>query len=92
MSDNNKEQKSPPEIGPYVFPALLAIFGLWCLYDGFLTSNPEMQQDHQLFNRICSFILLPWAIIDFIRTRRIEKAANSATTFDERDTKDDPQP
>ncbi len=91
MSDNNEEQKSPPEIGPYVFPALLAIFGLWCFYDGFLTSNPEMQ-DHQLFNRIGSLILLPLAIIDFIRTRRIEKAANSVTTFDERDTKDDPQP
>jgi len=90
MSDNNKEQKSPPEIGPYVFPTLLAIFGLWFLYDGFLTSNPEMQE-HQLFNRIGSLILLPWAIIDFIRTWRIEKAANSATTLDERDTKDDSQ-
>ena len=91
MSNNNKEQKSPPEIGPYLFPTLLAIFGLWCLYDGWFTSNPKMQ-DHQLFNRIGSLILLLWAIIDFIRTRRIEKAANSATTFDERDTKDDPQP
>jgi len=91
MSNNNKEQKSPPEIGPYVFPTLLAIFGLWFLYDGWFTSNPEMQE-HQLFNRIGSLILLPWAIIDFIRTWRIEKAANSATTFDERDTKDDSQP
>ena len=91
MSGNNKEQKSPPGIGPYLFPTLLAIFGLWCLYDGFLTSNPKMQ-DHQLFNRIGSLILLPWAIIDFIRTRRIEKADSSVTTFDERDKKDDPQP
>jgi hypothetical protein len=91
MSNNNKEQKSPPEIGPYVFPTLLAIFGLWFLYDGWFTSNPEMQE-HQLFNRIGSLILLPWAIIDFIRTWRIEKAANSATTVDERDTKDDSQP
>ena len=91
MSDNNKEQKSPPEIGPYVFPTLLAIFGLWFLYDGWFTSNPEMQE-HQLFNRIGSLILLPWAIIDFIRTWRIEKADSSVTTFDERDTKDDSQP
>jgi hypothetical protein len=90
MSDNNKEQKSPPEIGPYLFPTLLAIFGLWCLYDGWFTSNPEMQ-DHQLFNRICSLILLPWAIIDFIRTRRIENAANSVTTFEESNPKDDSQ-
>ncbi len=80
MSDNNKEQKSPPEIGPYLFPTLLAIFGLWCLYDGWFTSNPKMQ-DHQLFNRIGSLILLPWAIIDFIRTWRIKNAANSVTTF-----------
>ena len=91
MSNNNKEQKSPPKIGPYVFPILLAIFGLWFLYDGWFTSNPKMQ-DHQLFNRIGSLILLPWAIIDFIRTRRIEKADSSATAFDERDTKDDSQP
>jgi len=91
MSDNNKEQKSPPQIGPYLFPTLLAIFGLWCLYDEWFTSNPKMQ-DHQLFNRIGSLILLPWAIIDFIRTRRIEKADSSANSFDERDTKDDSQP
>jgi hypothetical protein len=90
MSDNNKEQKSPPEIGPYLFPTLLAIFGLWCLYDGWFTSNPKMQ-DHQLFNRICSLILLPWAIIDFIRTRRIKNAANSVTTFDKGNQKDDSQ-
>jgi hypothetical protein len=68
MSDNNKEQKSPPEIGPYVFPTLLAIFGLWFLYDGWFTSNPEMQE-HQLFNRIGSLILLSWAIIDLSVTK-----------------------
>ena len=90
MSDNNKEQKSPPEIGPYLFPTLLAIFGLWCLYDGWFTSNPEMQ-DHQLFNRIGSLILLPWAIIDFIRTWRIKNAANSVTTFEEANPKGDSQ-
>ena len=90
MSDNNKDQKSPPKIGPYVFPTLLAIFGLWCLYDGWFTSNPEMQ-DHQLFNRIGSLILLPWAIIDFIRTWRIKNAANSVTTFEESNPKVDSQ-
>ena len=90
MSDNNKKQKSPPEIGPYLFPTLLAIFGLWCFYDGWFTSNPEMQ-DHQLFNRIGSLILLPWAIIDFIRTWRIKNADNSVTTFEESNPKDDSQ-
>lgn len=69
------EQKhpAPPQISPYVFPALLAGFGLWCLYDGWLTTDPEMLQ-HQTFNRVASGVLLLWAIVDFIRTRRIEKA------------------
>lgn len=90
MSDNKKKQITPPEIGPHVFPTLLAIFGLWCLYDGWFTSNLDMQ-DHLLFNRIGSLILLPWAIIDFIRTWRIKKADRSVTTFDKGDTKDDSQ-
>lgn len=64
----------PPEIGPFVFPAILAFFGLWCLYDGWLSTDPNMQE-HLLFNRIAGGILLPWAVIDFIRTRKREKIA-----------------
>ena len=88
MSENSKKQIQPPEIGPFVFPTLLAIFGLWFLYDGWLTSNPDMQ-DHLLFNRVGSLILLPWAIIDFIRTWKSEKADRSSTTDYECDQKDD---
>ena len=91
MSDNKKEQIPPPEIGPYVFPTLLALFGLWFVYDGWFTSDPDMQE-HLLFNRVGSVILLPWAIIDFIRTWRNNKAESSETTSDEHDTKDDSQP
>ena len=69
MSDSSKEKTPLPQIGPFVFPALLAIFGLWCFYDGWLTSDPTMQE-HLLLNRIASVILLPWALLDFIRTRR----------------------
>lgn len=69
MSEKQKENIPKPEIGPYVFPTLLALFGLWCFYDGWLSANPEMQE-HLLLNRIGSVILLPWALIDFIRTRR----------------------
>jgi hypothetical protein len=70
MSD---PKPAPPQISPYVFPVLLAAFGLWCLYDGWLTSDPEMMQ-HQMFNRIASGVLLVWAVIDFIRTHKREKA------------------
>ncbi|MHB8766572.1 MAG: hypothetical protein ACYDA8_19855 [Deferrisomatales bacterium] len=68
--------RKPPEISPYVFPALLAGFGLWCFYDGWITTNPEMQE-HLLFNRIASAILLPWAGWDYWRVRRREQAAAS---------------
>ena len=88
MPKDNKKKVPPPAISPYVFPTLLAIFGLWCSYDGWLTSNPEMQE-HQLFNKIVGGILLPWSIIDFIRTRRIEKAHNTVIASDECITKYD---
>ncbi|MCL2789171.1 MAG: hypothetical protein FWD79_00850 [Desulfobulbus sp.] len=73
------EQKkpSPPQISPYVFPVLLAGLGLWCLYDGWLTTDPEMIK-HQLFNRIASGVFLLWAIIDFIRTYKRDKAEQAA--------------
>lgn len=72
MNDQKSEKPSPPEIGPYVFPVILAALGIWCFYDGWLTSNPEMQE-HKLFNQIASIVLLGWAITDVIRTKRAEK-------------------
>ena len=67
-----KEPAKPPEISPFVFPVILAAMGIWCLYDGFFSTNPEMQE-HLLFNRVLGGVLLPWALIDFYRTFRSEK-------------------
>ena len=65
-------EKKSSEISPWIFPVLLTAFGLWCLYDGWLTSNPKMQ-DYQLFNRIASGVLLPWAAYDFLKVRKHER-------------------
>jgi hypothetical protein len=67
---------SPPQISPYVFPVLLAGFGLWCFYDGWISTDPDMLK-HVTFNRIASGVLLLWAGLDFVRTRRQEKAEQS---------------
>jgi len=67
-----KKPSKPPEINPYVFPFLLAAFGLWCFYDGCLTSDPDMQK-HSLFNQVVSAILLPWAVYDFLKVRKYER-------------------
>ncbi len=64
----------PPEISPYLFPALLAGFGLWCFWDGWFNMDPKMQE-YLLFNRIGSAVLIPWAIWDFVKVRRRERAA-----------------
>ena len=88
MTDQSKNKLAPPEISPYLFPAALAIMGIWFFYDGWLSADPEMQE-HLMFNRVGSVILLPWAIIDFFRTRRAENeykkqivAKNDATLDD----------
>ena len=71
MSSENKKHK-PPEINPYIFPILLALFGIWCFYDGWITSDPEMIK-HSLFNRIASGIMLPWSVYDFIKVKKSYK-------------------
>lgn len=65
----DEPERKPPEMSPYVFPALLVAFGLWCFYDGWLTNDPEMLE-HALFNKVVSGILIPWGIIDFLNIRR----------------------
>ncbi len=67
--DKQKVRPAPPEISPFLFPLILALMGVWCFYDGWFSSSPDMQE-HLLFNRVASGILLPWALIDFIRTRK----------------------
>jgi hypothetical protein len=79
----SKEQpSSPPQISPYLFPLLLAGFGIWCFYDGWFSTAPGIQE-HLLFNRIGSAVLLLWSIIDFYRTRRFEKQEQAAQQSDQ---------
>jgi len=73
-----------PEISPYVFPALLAGFGLWCLWDGWFTSDPAMLE-HATFNRVASAVLLPWALWDYLRVRRRERAAGDSLPRERQD-------
>lgn len=90
MSEKPKEQASPPEISPYLFPVILAIMGVWCFYDGWITNDPEMLE-HLTFNRVASGILLTWALIDFIRTRKAEQREKASLAKVEKldvDTKD----
>lgn len=64
--------RNPPEISPYVVSVLLVGFGLWCFFDGWVSKSAEMQ-DHLLFNRIASTVLIPWGIWDFLRVRKRKK-------------------
>ncbi len=91
MSEEKKNQASPPEISPYLFPIILTIMGAWCFYDGWLTTDPEMLE-HATFNRVASGLLLPWAIIDFIKTRKAdlrEKASLAEIEKSDVDPKDE---
>ena len=69
---SKKAVKKPPEMSPYIFTILLAGFGLWCFYDGWITTNPEMAK-HALFNRVVSLVLLPWAVYDYLKLKKYEK-------------------
>jgi hypothetical protein len=69
---------APPQISPYVFPILLLGFGLWCAYDGWLTTNPEMLK-HQMFNRIAAGVLLLWGVVDLYRTHKQERLGKTST-------------
>ena len=81
MEEKKKDKPAPPEFGPYFFPVVLAAMGFWCLYDGWFSTDPDMQE-HLTFNRVTAVILLCWAAIDVYRTRRAE---NRAIIEEERD-------
>ena len=71
MTDNKqkKQAPAPPKMSPYVFTFLLLGFGLWCFWDGWLTSDPEMAE-HALFNQVLSAVLIPWAVWDFFKVKK----------------------
>ncbi|MFH2059891.1 MAG: hypothetical protein ABIJ59_13435 [Pseudomonadota bacterium] len=70
--DKETKKTAPPQMNPYVFTILLFGFGLWCFYDGWLTTDPEMLE-HATFNRVLSALLLPWAVFDFFKIRKRKK-------------------
>lgn len=89
MSEENKpQQQQPPAIGPYFFPVLLFLLGLWCVYDGWFTTNPDMFR-HQMFNRIVAAIFVPWSVIDFVRTWKSEQLRKAKEMNDKDTTQDD---
>ena len=77
---NEKKSKAklppPPQMSPYVFTLLLLGFGLWCFWDGWLNTDPEMAE-YALFNQVVSAVLIPWAIWDFFNVKRKYKRNNS---------------
>jgi hypothetical protein len=66
---DSDQRKKPPEMSPYLFTVLLAGFGIWCVYDGWFTTDVEMQK-HIWFNRTLGPILLGWSIWDYFRMRK----------------------
>jgi hypothetical protein len=78
--------QKPPQINPFIFPICLLCFGLWFLYDGWISTDPAMQE-HLLFNRIGSAILLPWAAYDFYKTWKSEKEYKARQVSDQTSTK-----
>ena len=77
MGKKKNKKSTPPQMSPYVFTVLLIGFGLWCFWDGWITSDPEMLE-HSTFNRILSGALLPYGIYDYFKIRkRINKEKES---------------
>lgn len=78
MSEENKKSQ-PPAIGPYFFPTLLFFFGLWCVYDGWFTTDPEMLR-YKTFNQIMSVVFLGWSTYDVLHTRRMMQKLKSKSS------------
>lgn len=77
---NEKKSKAklppPPQMSPYVFTLLLFGFGLWCFWDGWLSTDPDMAE-YALFNQVLSAVLIPWAVWDFFNVKKKYKKNNT---------------
>ncbi len=75
--DDNKDKPGAtgarPMMNPYIFTFLLMAFGLWCFWDGWLATNPDMEEYVVTMNRVASCILIPWAVWDFFKVRKRSK-------------------
>ncbi len=89
MTSPKKKFPRPPAMNPYIFTLLLAFFGLWCFYDGWLTTDPDMLE-HALFNRVLSVVLLPWSVYDFYKLRKSSRKDSQAEP--EPEPKSEPEP
>lgn len=69
MQKTKEKLPTPPAMNPYIFTFLLAFFGGWCFYDGWLTTDPDMLE-HAFFNRVLCIVLLPWSVYDFYKLRK----------------------
>jgi len=67
-----KNKKKPPVLGPYFLSVLLFALGLWCMYDGWFTTDPEMYR-HMDFNRLMAVVFIGWSVYDFLSMRRKKK-------------------
>ena len=70
----DREQNKPetPQMSPYVFTFLLIGFGLWCFWDGWLNTDPDMLK-HATFNKVLSAVLLSWGVYDFFKIKKRQK-------------------
>lgn len=64
-----KKIPPPPQMSPYVFTVLLLGFGLWCFWDGWLTTDPKMAE-YATFNQVLSAVLIPWAVWDYFKVKK----------------------
>jgi hypothetical protein len=70
MAETDKKTvRKPPEISPWLLTWVLAGFGAWCLYDGFITTDPGMQK-YLWFNRVTGILLSGAAVVDYLRMRK----------------------
>lgn len=78
-----RERRGPPPnplYHPLFLPILLVLFSLWFAWDGFFTTDPDMQK-HRGFNRgmfAITAALCVWVVPRGLREHREEQAAAAA--------------
>lgn len=70
--EKDKIKQQPPAIGPYFFPVMLGLLGLWCVYDGWVNTAPDMAK-YKTFNQIMSIVFLGWTIYDVTSIMKTKK-------------------
>lgn len=85
--ENTPEKTNPkPMMNPYIFTFLLLAFGLWCLWDGWISPDPEMEYYAVVMNKVAGLILIPWSVWDFFKVRQREAASKEAESDTDTDS------